>query len=284
MERRNCIAALLVCVVVGTALIFTGCVQRPKAEIKETETEKNVKEENVTEELPESEAEQEYLSDAQGLLAGTIVEKEKLDPNRWSDYFMIEEISEEIFGKINGKTYVENKHIGIEELRYLKVLHYNYDHQIQVGELIVNAEIAEDCKHIFTELFMQEYEIASMYLLEKYWTGDGVTTDTVSIEENNSSAFNYRVVPGTNHLSNHARGYAIDLNPLQNPYVAYRSDGSFRTYYKDMEKYLDRNSGAAHMITHEDAAYQIFTKYGVTWGGDWKNSKDYQHFEKVVKL
>ena len=59
---------------------------------------------------------------------------------------------------------------------------------------------------------MQEYEIASMYLLEKYWTGDGVTTDTASIEENNSSAFNYRVVPGTNHLSNHARGYAIDLN------------------------------------------------------------------------
>ncbi len=284
MERRNCIAALLVCVVVGTALIFTGCVQRPKAEIKETETEKNVTEENVTEELPESEAEQEYLSDVQELLAGTIVEKEKLDPNRWSDYFMIEEISEEIFGKINGKTYVENKHIGIEELRYLKVLHYNYDHQIQVGELIVNAEIAEDCKHIFIELFMQEYEIASMYLLEKYWTGDGVTTDTVSVEENNSSAFNYRVVPGTNHLSNHARGYAIDLNPLQNPYVAYRSDGSFRTYYKDMENYLDRNSGAAHMITHEDAAYQIFTKYGFTWGGDWKNSKDYQHFEKVVKL
>ena len=110
---------------------------------------------------------------------------------------------------------------------------------MKIGE--VNAEIAEDCKHIFTELFMQEYEIASMYLLEKYWTGDGVTTDTASIEENNSSAFNYRVVPGTNHLSNHARGYAIDLNPLQNPYVAYRSDGSFRTYYKDMEKYLDRN-------------------------------------------
>ena len=274
MERRNCIAGLLVCVLVGTALIFTGCVRRSKAEIRETETEKNVTEKNVTEELPESEAEQEYLSDVQGLFAGTIVEKEKLDPNRWSDYFMIEEIREEIFGKINGKTYVGNEHIGIEELRYLKVLHYNYDHQIQVGELIVNAEIAEDCKHIF----------ASMYLLEKYWTGDGVTTDTASIEENNSSAFNYRVVPGTNHLSNHARGYAIDLNPLQNPYVAYRSDGSFRTYYKDMEKYLDRNSGAAHMITHEDVAYQIFTKYGFTWGGDWKYSKDYQHFEKVVNL
>mgnify|MGYP000004829560 CR=1 FL=1 len=79
----------------GNCVNFTGCVQRPKAEIKETETEKN-----VTEELPESEAEQEYLSDVQGLLAGTIVEKEKLDPNRWSDYFMIEEISEEISGRL----------------------------------------------------------------------------------------------------------------------------------------------------------------------------------------
>ena len=65
MERRNCIAGLLVCVLVGTALIFTGCVRRSKAEIRETETEKNVTEKNVTEELPESEAEQEYLSDVQ---------------------------------------------------------------------------------------------------------------------------------------------------------------------------------------------------------------------------
>ncbi len=122
--------------------------------------------------------------------------------------------------------------------------------QIQVGELIVNEQIADDCKQIFTELFMQEYEIASMYLLEKYWTGDGVTMDTASIEQNNSSAFNYRVVPGTDSLSNHAKGYAIDLNPLQNPYVTYRKDGSFRTYYKDMEKYIDRSSGADSLSNH----------------------------------
>ena len=110
------------------------------------------------------------------------MEKEKINLQKLLDYFTIEEISEEIFDKINGKTYVENRHIGIEDLRYLKILHYNYDHQIQVGELIVNEQIAEDCKQIFTELFMQEYEIASMYLLEKYWTGDGVTTDTAYIE------------------------------------------------------------------------------------------------------
>lgn len=116
--------------------------------------------------------------------------------------------------------------------------------------------------------------------MDKFWVGNGVDSDTKSIENNNTSAFNYRVVPGTAHLSNHAKGRAIDLNPLQNPYVAYQSDGTFKQYYKDMEKYLDRNSGEAHMVTHEDTAYRIFTKYGFTWGGDWVNSKDYQHFEK----
>ena len=48
----------------------------------------------------------------------------------------------------------------------------------------------------------------------------------------------------------------------------------------DMEKYLDRDAGLPHMITHEDEAYKVFSSYGFTWGGDWVNSKDYQHFEK----
>ena len=195
-------------------------------------------------------------------------------------YFTVQEIDEDIFLYINGKSYTENNNIGLQDLRYLKVLHYNYDHEIQVGELIVNEKIAEDCRNIFQELFAVEYEIQSMYLLDRFWVGNGVDSDTASIENNNTSAFNYRVVPGTDHLSNHARGCAIDLNPLQNPYVKYKKDGTFDKYYKDMEKYIDRSCGEAHMITHEDPAYQIFTKYGFTWGGDWNSSKDYQHFEK----
>lgn len=276
MKKRNGFARLFLCTVLGIVLILQGCGQQEEFKKREIKIEEKTPED-------QSKPKIKYLTDIRILSAGTIVEKEQINLQKLLDYFTIEEISEEIFDKINGKTYVENSHIGIEDLRYLKVLHYNYDHQIQVGELIVNEQIAEDCKQIFTELFMQEYEIASMYLLEKYWTGDGVTTDTASIEQNNSSAFNYRVVLGTNSLSNHAKGYAIDLNPLQNPYVTYRKDGSFRTYYKDMEKYIDRSSGAVHMITHEDAAYQTFTKYGFTWGGDWQSSKDYQHFQKVVE-
>lgn len=217
---------------------------------------------------------------ASDLAAGTVIDEDTLDFEHLSAYFVIREIGADIFQYINGKSYVENPDISLEELRYIKLLHYNFDHKIQVGELIVNADIAEDVSHIFQELFWQEYEIQSVYLIDHYWTGDGVSTDTRSIAQNNTSAFNYRVVPGTNRLSNHAMGYAIDINPLQNPYVTYNEDGSFRTYYQDMEKYLDRSSGLPHLITREDICYQIFTKYGFTWGGDWSGEKDYQHFQK----
>ncbi len=220
------------------------------------------------------------LTSIKDMDAGTVIQPEKLNLEQSSLYFSVQEIDEDVFQYINGKSYTENDNISLQDLRYLKVLHYNYDHKIQVGELIVNKKIADDCSHIFMELFAQEYEIQSMYLIDRFWVGNGVDSDTVSIENNNTSAFNYRVVPGSDHLSNHAGGCAVDLNPLQNPYVKYKKDGTFDKYYKDMEKYLERDSNEPHMITHEDPAYQIFTKYGFTWGGDWQSSKDYQHFEK----
>ena len=220
------------------------------------------------------------LETAANLKAGEVVPADWLDFEHLEQYFQVLEISEAVYQEMNGQSYVANDHIQIKDLRYLKVLHYNYDHEIQVGELVVNQAIAEDEKNVFYELFQEEYEISSMYLIDKYWTGNGVDSDTNSIEHNNTSAFNYRVVPGTDHLSNHAEGYAIDINPIENPYVQYTADGDFAKYYQDMEKYLDRDSGKPHMITHEDAAYKVFTKYGFTWGGDWVNTKDYQHFEK----
>lgn len=220
------------------------------------------------------------LKTVENVNAGEIIPEDWLDVEHLEQYFQVFEIGDAVYQEINGQSYVANDHIQIEDLRYLKVLHYNYDQEIQVGELIVNQAIAEDVRNVFYELFQQEYEISSMYLIDKYWVGNGVDSDTNSIEHNNTSAFNYRVVPGTDHLSNHAEGYAIDINPIENPYVQYTADGEFAKYYQDMEKYLDRDSGKPHMITHEDAAYKVFTKYGFTWGGDWVNTKDYQHFEK----
>ena len=198
-----------------------------------------VSEKTVKDSAAAKEEQPSYLGDIADIETGNVLDPVRVDLTQAAQYFTVNEIDEEILQYINGKSYVKNDNIRLDELRYLKLLHYNYDHEIQVGELIVNAKIAEDCREVFQELFREEYEIESMYLVDKFWTGDSVDSDTNSIEHNNTSAFNYRIVPNTDRLSNHAAGFAIDVNPMQNPYVKYNSDGSFAKYYKDMEKYTD---------------------------------------------
>ena len=221
-----------------------------------------------------------FLSSIEDMPAGQVITKEYLDMEQLHHYFTISSIDDSLKTRISNKSYRENNDISLEELRYLKVLHYNFDHEIQVGECIVNKAISEDCIEIFTELFRNEYEIQSMYLIDDFWTGDGSSTDTVSMNANNSSAFCYRVIAGTSKLSNHALGFAIDINPYQNPYITYR-DGFPVYYHNDADSYADRTTAKPHMITHDDLCYQLFIQHGFTWGGDWKNSKDYQHFEKT---
>lgn len=221
-----------------------------------------------------------FLSSIEDFQAGEIIEKDQLDYEHPDSYFTVSVINDTLKTRIYNKSYCENDDITLDQLRYLKVLHYNFEHKIQVGECIVNKEIAEDCIDIFTELFRNEYEIQSMHLIDDFWTGDGTSTDTASMNANNSSAFCYRVIAGTTKLSNHALGFAIDINPYQNPYITYR-DGVPVYYHKDAENYAGRTTAKPHMITHDDLCYRLFTKHGFTWGGDWKNSKDYQHFEKT---
>ena len=221
-----------------------------------------VSEKTVKDSAAAKEEQPSYLGDIADIETGTVLDPVRVDLTQAAQYFTVNEIDEEILQYINGKSYVKNDNIRLDELRYLKLLHYNYDHEIQVGELIVNAKIAEDCREVFQELFREEYEIESMYLVDKFWTGDSVDSDTNSIEHNNTSAFNYRIVPNTDRLSNHAAGFAIDVNPMQNPYVKYNSDGSFAKYYKDMEKYTDRAQKKKHMISHDDVCFQIFEKHG----------------------
>lgn len=215
------------------------------------------------------------------LLPGTILTADQLNLEELTQYFTAVTIEEgdAVYNRINGKSWQENDYISLSDLRYLKVLHYNFSGQIQVGELIVNRSIADDVISIFEELFACGYQIQSMYLIDNYWTGDPDDSDTASIDENNTSAFCYRPITNGTKLSNHAYGRAIDLNPQQNPYVSY-SSGAPKWYHENAGDYIARDTGLPHVITHEDAAFLIFQKYGFTWGGDWNNPKDYQHFEK----
>lgn len=227
------------------------------------------------------ETEPPYLESLSGLAPGTIIPREQMDFSNLDRYFMSWKIEEgdNLYQRINGKSYRENDYVPLHTLRYLKLPHYNFDGQIQVGELIVNQDVMEDVFEIFQELFEAEYQIQSMYLVDNYWTGDPDSTDSASIDVNNTSAFCYRQITGGGRLSNHAYGRAIDLNPQQNPYVSY-SSGSPKWAHSNANDYIARDTGLPHVITHDDLAYQVFTKHGFRWGGDWNNPKDYQHFDR----
>lgn len=120
---------------------------------------------------------------------GDVLEPYVLDMEDISRYFSAYEIVEgdPVYQRINGKSYCQNPDIGLDELTYFKMLHYNFDGEIQVGELIMNSALKEDVLEIFQELFEHQYQIQSMYLVDNYWTGDGITSDSASIDQNNTS-------------------------------------------------------------------------------------------------
>lgn len=190
--------------------------------------------------------------------------------------FYYEPLSEEIINRITGISYVENDNISLDELRYMHVLHYDFDGQVTEGELICNEAIAQDLLEIFYELYLAEYKIEKIRLIDEY-NGD----DTASMEDNNTSCFNYRVVDGTTKLSKHAYGLALDINPFYNPYVVFQSDGSTYISPKGSEIYTDRSADFPYKIDENDLCYKLFTEHGFTWGGSWNSCKDYQHFQKA---
>lgn len=187
--------------------------------------------------------------------------------------FYIKPIPDDIFEKMQGKSYKENCTVPREELRYLHILHVGFDNNTHEGELIVNKRIAEDVLDIFKELYKARYQIEKVRLIDEY-----NAQDELSMRDNNSSAFNFRYISYSTILSKHAMGLAVDINTLYNPYIK-QVDGRLNIEPANAVQYVDRNRQFPHKIDHDDLCYKLFTKYGFEWGGDWEDSKDYQHFE-----
>ena len=190
--------------------------------------------------------------------------------------FYIEPIPDDIFEKMQGKSYKDNCTVPREELRYLHILHVGFDNNTHEGELIVNKRIAEDVLDIFKELYKAGYQIEKVRLIDEY-----NAQDELSMRDNNSSAFNFRYISYSTTLSKHAMGLAVDINTLYNPYIK-QVDGRLNIEPANAVNYVDRNRQFPHKIDHDDLCYKLFTKHGFEWGGDWEDSKDYQHFE--IKL
>ena len=224
----------------------------------------------------------EPLAGLSGTEAGCVIDEEMINFDDLGAYFTSYEISDELFARIYGddRSYKTYCTVPREDLRYLKVLHYGFDGRIYAGELMVNTLLADEVCEIFRILFENRYQREKMHLIDDY-----NADDNASIADNNTSAFNFRNVTGGTSLSNHAGGCAIDINPLNNPYIVYDENGQLSWSDPDVEKYLDRDAPDAyerHMINHDDLCYRLFAERGWTWGGDWDNPVDYQHFEKVV--
>lgn len=234
------------------------------------------------------------------VLETVLLADESSDSIHYEDGFFYQPLTDAVTARITGISYPvpeaiapalsldavnivpddETLAISYDDLRYLNVLYYDFNGEVQTGELICHKGIAQDLVEIFYELYLNEYQIEKIRLIDEYG-GD----DTASMSDNNTSCFNYRVVDGTDNLSKHALGCAIDINPFYNPYIVFPKDGSGETYISPQgsEAYADRSQAFPYKIDENDLCYKLFKAHGFVWGGNWNSCKDYQHFQKVIQ-
>ena len=188
--------------------------------------------------------------------------------------FKISKISDEIFKRIEGKTFKTDCTLPRDDLRYLNLLHKDLNGNILKGEMICNKYIAKDLITIFKKLYVSNYPIEKIRLMDEY-----DADDERGMRDNNSSCFNFRLISHTKKISKHGLGLAVDINTLYNPYHKI-VDGKEIIEPSTGKPYLDRKKDFPYKIDENDLCYKLFTEHGFIWGGNcWDDRKDYQHFE-----
>lgn len=155
-----------------------------------------------------------------------------------------------------------------DTLTLVTVPYFSFAEMRGEGQLVVHRDLQNEVESIFKTLLEMRFPIYHVVPIVAYgWNDD------VSMAANNTSAFNYRMIAGTDRLSHHATGRAIDINPVQNPYV--RADG------------VVAPAGAVYDLaqagTITDDVASVFKSFGWEWGGDWSDLKDWQHFQKPAQ-
>ncbi len=154
-----------------------------------------------------------------------------------------------------------------KNLALISVEYFSFDEKLHLGQILIHKDLANDLKEIFRVIKEKKFPIGKVIPINHYnWA------DVHSMNDNNTSAYNYRFVTGTKVLSSHAFGRAIDINPKLNPQV---KKGK---YFPVESKYDVTVVGT---IAANSFLVKEFTKRGWKWGGFWKSTKDYQHFEKL---
>jgi hypothetical protein len=159
--------------------------------------------------------------------------------------------------------------VGLDELRLVHARYVGMDGHARTGRLVVHREVATEVVAVLRRLYAARFPIRRMVPVDAYGG-----SDYRSIEADNTSAFNCRYVDGTTRWSEHAYGRAIDLNPIENPYIT--SSGT--TSHPASKRYLRRAPYRPGMAVEGGAVVRAFDAAGWGWGGRWSGARDYQHF------
>ena len=170
---------------------------------------------------------------------------------------------------MTGVSWQQGCPVPLRDLRLVRATHWGYDDRAHTGRLVVHRDVAVDVVTVLRRLFAARFPIRRMVPVDAYGA-----SDFRSIEADNTSAFNCRVVEGTNRWSEHAYGRAIDLNPIENPYVS----ASGTTSHRASRPYLRRAPYRPGMAVEGGVLVRAFEAVGWSWGGRWQGVKDYQHF------
>ena len=158
--------------------------------------------------------------------------------------------------------------------RLINVKYYSFDNNLHQGQLVMHKDLIQDIQQVFALAVKIKFPINSVIPMSNIkFRHNNLWSDDLSMLANNTSAFNYRTSTNTKsrQLSMHAYGRAIDINPVQNPYIKNHQILPINANYNLTQK---GTLNAQHPITLK------FLQLGWKWGGNWQSVKDYQHFEK----
>ena len=203
------------------------------------------------------------------LLAATLVSGASSAPVSVPFQSKISPLGPELRAQMTGVSWHRGCPVPLSGLRLLTLSYRSFDGRARTGQLVVNKSAATQVVAVFRRLFLAGFPIRRMQLVDTYGG-----SDFRSIEADNTSAFNCRNATGSSHWSNHAYGLAIDVNPIENPYVT----ASGTTAHKASRPYLNRSRIRPGMAYPGGVLVSAFRSIGWGWGGAWSGDRDYQHF------
>jgi D-alanyl-D-alanine carboxypeptidase len=159
------------------------------------------------------------------------------------------------------------------QLRRVRLSYWGFDRRAHTGALVVNASVVGDVVYVFRRLYRSRFPIRRMRPIDAYRAND-----ERSLAADNTAGFNCRdaIAPGPKRWSVHAYGLAIDVDPVENPYL----EGG-RVHPRAGRAYLDRSRVRRGMAVRGGLLVRAFAAVGWKWGGRWTGSPDYQHFSKT---